>query len=57
MKKYEKPEIEISVFTTEDIITSSGDAVDTDTKTLTNGGGLTDNATDGIDFNTIEWGQ
>ena len=48
MKFYTKPEIEISVFTTEDIITASnvtgGD--DTTVTGLTDGGALTEGATD-----------
>ncbi|MBQ8614734.1 MAG: hypothetical protein IJ416_11015 [Ruminiclostridium sp.] len=46
MKKYMKPEIEISVFATEDVITTStvGGTEDEETTTvsLTNGGALDD---------------
>lgn len=48
MKKYTKPEIEISVFATEDVITTStvGDTEEeTTTVSLTNGGSLSDNST------------
>lgn len=59
MKFYTKPEIEISVFATEDIITASGDGNDDPviTASLENGGALTNDTTDAIDFNTIDWTQ
>lgn len=59
MKFYTKPEIEISVFATEDIITASGDGNDDPviTASLENGGALTDSTNTGIDFDTIGWGQ
>lgn len=58
MKKYTRPEIEISVFATEDIITaSSADDNTTVTLSLKNGVALTNSTTDGVDYDTIGWGQ
>lgn len=49
MKKYERPEIEISVFTTEDIITSSSVV---NTPALVKGADLKDN-TPGTDYDDL----
>ena len=43
-KEYSKPEIEISVFATEDIITAS---------TMVQGSNLDDTARDGVPYNNI----
>lgn len=54
MRKYTKPEIEISVFATEDIITASSTTDDSTTITgLTESSALGDNTTGGVDYNSI----
>jgi len=56
MKLYTKPEIEISVFATEDIITASG--MDNTVVGLTESTTPPTNTgvgTDGIDYNNVTW--
>ncbi len=50
-KEYLKPEIEISVFATEDIITAS--SVDSSTTGLTRGADLGDTTTGGVPYDDI----
>lgn len=54
MKKYTRPEIEISVFATEDIITASDNL---NTNLLSEGTAPTNSGvgTDGIDYNDAKW--
>ena len=50
MKMYTKPEIEISVFATEDIITASGDI---NTTGLSDGGTTPNSTTDAVTYNQL----
>ncbi len=52
-KEYLTPEIEISVFATEDIITASTADDSSTTAGLTKAGALNDNATDGVPYSDI----
>lgn len=51
MKEYTKPELVITLFTTEDIITASGG--DVDSPAMSNEPELTNNS--GIPWNDLEW--
>ncbi len=53
MKKYTKPEIEISVFATEDVITTSGDVSGGTSASLTHITTPLSDTTTGVDYNDI----